>query len=170
VAIPGLVIGVLFFFSARDYRTVELVKSINDGAAKRKMGWREILRDFLHTPSLLLTYFGFAGNTFVSTALITWLPSYFSRSQDIPMSQAGLKAAVVMGLAIVGAPLGGLLADAWIKRRVNARLLFGGLTSIAASILLFAAFAFLRGTGQYIVLLFGGLLTVAYVSAASAVT
>jgi MFS family permease len=156
VAIPGLLIGILFFFSAR-------------GTGKQKMHWRDIVREFLRTPSLLLTYVGFAGNTFVSTALITWLPSYFNRTQGIPMNQAGLKTSVILGLAVVGAPLGGVVADLWMKRRVNARLLFGGMTSIVSAGLFFLAFGALQGTGQYVVLLLGGLLTVAYVSAASAV-
>jgi MFS family permease len=170
VAIPGLAIGILFFFSARDYKTVTLVKSINDGTAKARMHWRGIVREFLHTPSLLFTYFGFAGNTFVSTALITWLPSYFNRTQGIPMSQAGPKTSLILGLAILGAPLGGLLADAWMKRRVNARLLLGGITSVVSAALFFIAFAFLRDTAQLVLLMAAGLITVAYVPAASAVT
>lgn len=170
VAIPGLLIGVLFFFSARDYKTVELVKSIDGGKGKKKMHAKDIVREFLRTPSLLLTYIGFAGNTFVSTALITWLPSFFNRTQGIPMNQAGLKTSLVLGLAIVGAPVGGFLADAWMKRRVNARLLFGGITSLVSAALLLVAFALLRGAAQYVVLLAAGLTAVAYVSAASAVT
>jgi MFS family permease len=170
VALPGLLIGILFFFTARDYKTVELVTSVNGGGAKKKMRGGDILRAFLRTPSLLLTYIGFAGNTFVSTALITWLPSFFNRTQGIPMNQAGLKTSLVLGLAIVGAPVGGVLADAWMKRRVNARLLFGGITSLASAALLFVAFALLQGAAQYAVLLLAGFLAVAYVSAASAVT
>jgi MFS family permease len=170
VAIPGLLIGVLFFFTARDYKTVELVKSINGGEGKKKMRAKDIVREFLRTPSLLLTYIGFAGNTFVSTALITWLPSFFNRTQGIPMNQAGLKTSLVLGLAIVGAPVGGLLADAWMKKRVNARLLFGGITSLVSAALLFVAFALLHGAAQYAVLLLAGLIAVAYVPAAAAVT
>jgi MFS family permease len=134
------------------------------------MHGREILGEFLRTPSLLLTYIGFAGNTFVSTALITWLPSFFNRTQGIPMGQAGLKTSLVLGLAIIGAPVGGVIADAWMKRRVNARLLFGGITSLVSAALLFVSFALLHGGPQYAFLLLAGLLAVAYISAASAVT
>jgi len=170
VAIPGFLIGILFFFTARDYKTVELVKSVSTGTGKHTMHWREIVREFLRTPSLLFTFFGFAGNTFLSTALITWLPSYFNRTQGITMSQAGLKTSIILGLSIIGAPVGGILADAWMKRRVNARLLFGGLTSIVSAALFFLAFAILHGTPQFVVLLLAGFLTVAYISAAAAVT
>jgi fucose permease len=134
------------------------------------MKGRDILREFLRTPSLLLTYIGFAGNTFVSTALITWLPSFFNRTQGIPMGQAGLKTSLVLGLAIVGTPVGGVLADAWMKRRVNARLLFASISSLVSAALLLVSFALLQGGAQYACLLCAGFLAVAYVPAASAVT
>ncbi len=169
VALPGLVLGLLFFFTVKDYRTVELQKRSAAGAMRVKMSLRDIVRQFTRTPSLLLTYFGFAGNTFVTTALLTWLPTYFHRYQDLPISQASLKAAPVLLIAVVGAPLGGIIADAWMKRRVNARLLFAATTSVLSSILLFIAFAAATGAVQYIVLLAGGLTAVAYVSSASAV-
>jgi MFS family permease len=66
VAIPGLIIGVLFFFFARDYKTVKLEKPANAKEAARKMRVGEIAREFLRTPSLILTYIAFAGNTFLS--------------------------------------------------------------------------------------------------------
>jgi len=170
VALPGLLIGLLFFFTVKDYRTVRLQKRSATGTMRVKMSPRDIVTQFTRTPSLLFTYFGFAGNTFVTTALLTWLPTYFHRYQGLPISQASLKAAPVLLIAVVGAPLGGIIADAWMKRRVNARLLFAATTSVLSSALLFVAFAAASGAVQYIVLLAGGLTAVAYVSAASAVT
>ncbi len=170
VALPGLLIGVLFFFTVRDYRTVDLRKRSERGTMRVKMRPRDIVREFTRTPSLLFTYFGFAGNTFVTTALLTWLPSYFHRYEGLPISQASLKAAPVLLIAVIGAPLGGIIADAWMKRRLNARLLFAAATSVISAFLLFAAFAAATGAAQYVLLLAGGLTAVAYVSAASAVT
>ena len=56
VAVPGFIIGVLFFFFARDYKTVKLEKPATRTRAARRLYFREIVRDFLQTPSLLLTY------------------------------------------------------------------------------------------------------------------
>lgn len=170
VAAPGFIIGVLFFFFARDYKTVKLERpaTAERGAVKMRAG--EIALEFLRTPSLIFTYIAFAGNTFLSTAYLTWLPSYFNRTQDVPMGQAGLKGASVMLFAIVGAPLGGFLADAWLKRRANARPLFAGLSSLLSSALWLVAFGLLQGTPQYIGMMVAAISTVLYLSAAAAVT
>jgi MFS family permease len=169
VAIPGFIIGVLFFFFARDYKTIKLEKTAVTGVT-RKMKLREIIRGFLHTPSLILTYIGFAGNTFLTSAFLTWLPSYFVRTQGIPASQAGLKASSVMLLAIVGAPLGGFLADAWNKKRPNARPYFAGLTSLLSAGIWLVALGLLSGTAQYLMMMLAAISTLLYLSAASAVT
>jgi MFS family permease len=170
VAIPGFIIGVLFFFFARDYKTVRLEKAATASAPVRRMRFADIAREFLRKPSLILTYFGFAGNTFLTAAFLTWLPSYFSRTQGISSAQAGIKASVVMALALVGAPLGGLLADAWMKRRVNARPLFAGLSSLLSAAIWLVAFGLLTGTAQFIAMLAGGIAAVLYISSASSVT
>jgi MFS family permease len=170
VAIPGFVIGVLFFFFARDYKTIKLEKAATATTAARKMRFGEIVREFLRTPSLILTYIGFAGNTFLTSAFLTWLPSYFVRTQDMAAGPAGLKASSIMLLAIVGAPLGGFLADAWLKRKPNARPVFAGLTSILSAGIWLVALGLLSGTAQYIVLMLAAVSTLLYLSAASAVT
>jgi len=125
---------------------------------------------FLRTPSLILTYVAFAGNTFLSTAYLTWLPSYFNRFQHLTMEQSSLKTASVMLFAIVGAPLGGFLADAWMKRRITARPLFAGFSSLAAAAIWLVSFGLLQGTAQWVVMMVGAIATVCYLSAASAVT
>jgi MFS family permease len=170
VAIPGLIIGILFFFFARDYKTVKLENPADAKAAARKMSVREIAREFLRTPSLILTYIAFAGNTFLSSAYLTWLPSYFNRCEGVPAGQAGLKSASVMLFAIVGAPLGGIIADAWMKRRVNARPLFAGLSSLLTAAIFLIAFGLLQGTAQYLALMVGAIAIVLYLSGAAATT
>ena len=140
VAVPGFIIGVLFFFFARDYKTVKLERAAPQTGASVKMSFKDIAAVFLRTPSLILTYIAFAGNTFLSTAYLTWLPSYFNRVQGLNMEQSSLKTASIMLFAIVGAPLGGYLADVWMKRRVNARPLFAGLSSFAAAVIWLLSF------------------------------
>jgi MFS family permease len=169
VALPGLLVGLLFFFFARDYKTIELIKRSEDEKARR-MSRRDILRQFTGTPTLLFTYLGFIGNTFMSTAFLTWLPTYLYRYAGVPEAQAGLRGGAVMLLALVGAPAGGILADAWIKKRRNARLLLPGISTILSSLVFFVAFAFTGGALQYALFLVGGVLAVVYVSGASAVT
>jgi sugar phosphate permease len=170
VAIPGFIIGVLFFFLARDYRTVKLERPATESRAARKMRFWEIVKDFLRTPSLLLTYVAFAGNTFLTSAYLIWLPSYFVRTQNMAAGPAGLKASSIMLLAIVGAPLGGFLVDAWRKRRPTARPLFAGISSLLAAGLWLLAFGVFSGTAQYVVMMIAAMCTLLYLSGASALT
>ncbi|TAL35326.1 MAG: MFS transporter [Spirochaetes bacterium] len=170
VALPGLIVAILFFF-VKDYKTVNLVKTVDANKdAKARMGFKDIFHEFINTPSLVLTYFGFAGMTFVTTSLIVWLPTFFQRVHGLPESQAGIKGGSVMLLALIGSPLGGLLADLWMKKRHNARLLFSAIVAIITAVILFLAFSVFEGNIQYVFILFAGLVIVAFLPAAAAVT
>ena len=172
VAIPGLVVAILFFF-IKDYKTVSLVKneaSPDSSSEKSKMSFNDILKEFFSKPSLMLTYFGMTGIVFVTTALMSWLPSFFSRLDNIPLQKAGAKASLVMLLAIVGAPVGGYLADKWRKKKVNARLLLPAITTIIAAFFAFLSFVIFDGITQYIFLLMLGVSVTMFIPAAAAVT
>ncbi|MCK9364091.1 MAG: MFS transporter [Syntrophales bacterium] len=171
VALPGIIVALLFFY-VKDYQTVELKKTVGRGAEKTgsRMRLGEIAAHFGRSKTLIFNNLGFAANTFVTTALLTWLPSYFQRVEGISMSRASTKGGIVMLLAIIGAPLGGYLADRWFKSRGNARLLFPALSSFTTAVLLFIAFSVCRGQIQYAVLLAAGIAAVAFVPAAVAVT
>jgi MFS family permease len=174
VAIPGLIIAVLFFF-IKDYKTVHLEKteSNTDRIAERRkvrMTLKDTIKEFLSKPSLLFTFFGMAGVVFATTSLITWLPTYFHRVQGMDEGPAGIKASVVMLLAIVGAPLGGYVADRWRRKKLNARLLVPSITSFLSAILMFMAFSIFDGQMQYLVLLSVGISVTAFIAAATAVT
>jgi sugar phosphate permease len=165
------VVAILFFF-IRDYKTVALVKTVSTsgGGNRIQMSKRDVCREFLHIPSLLLTNVGFAGCIFTTTAILTWLPTYFHRMEGIPMSAAGMKTGLIMMLAIIGGPLGGWLADVWFKRRVSARLLFPALSTALTALVLYAAFAFFQGKQQYWMLLLMGILIVSFAPADITVT
>ncbi|MFA5321098.1 MAG: MFS transporter [Smithella sp.] len=176
VALPGAIIAILFFF-IKDYKTVELVKTVecsdmekNQEKKQVKMSKMDIFREFIRTPSLMLTNIGFAGCVFTTTAIITWLPTYYHRVENVPMGQAGLKTGLIMMLAIIGAPIGGWMADVWFKKRVSARLLFPAISTILTAVTLFAALTFFTGMGQYIMLMIMGVLIVAFAPAAITVT
>jgi sugar phosphate permease len=170
VAIPGLIVAILFFF-VKDYKTVELVKTVDDdkGATKKKMGFGDISRGFLQTPTLWFTYLGFAAVVFVTTSIITWLPTYFFRAGGIPEDQAGLRASAIMALAVIGAPLGGLLADLWYRKNLRGRLLFCAISVLIAAAFVYLAFSLLECMGQYIVLLLVGISITCFIPAALAV-
>jgi MFS family permease len=172
VALPGALVAILFFF-VKDYKTVELVRTVDSGEPGRnrvKMSKMDIFRAFLHVPSLILTNLGFVGCIFANNAIITWLPTYFHRVDGLPISQAGMKTGLLMLLAIIGLPLGGWLADMWFKKRVSSRLLFPAITTALNAVILFIAFSLLEGKAQYLMLLLMGIVASAFSPAAITVT
>ena len=170
VALPGFIVAVLFFF-VRDYKTVNLETRTDPGSLKQeKVKAMEILRQFIRTPSLLLTYAAFAGCMFLSASYLSWLPTYFHRVESLPMEKAAFKGSLVMLLAILGFPLGGFLADRWRRKRMNARLLFPALSSLITGGIFLSAFYFLQGPSQYALILLGGMAASAFSPAAIAVT
>ena len=177
VALPGLIIALLFFF-VRDYKTVGLEKALDpiDAArqsrpAIKKMTKMDIVRTFAATPSLLLTYFGFAGMMFTSISMSTFLPTYFQRVQGFPMQKATLLASGIMLTSIIGSPLGGWIADTWMKKRIQARLLLPSFSALLTAVLFLTGFnLFSGGMVQYGIFLLAGIASIAWASSAIAVT
>jgi MFS family permease len=168
VAFPGLIVAILFLF-LRDYKTVDLA-FINNTRQKIKMKRKDMIREFITRPSIIFTYLGISAVVFVTTALITWLSTYFQDVRGVPMDKAATMASIVMVLAVVGAPAGGYLTDAWRKKQQNARLLLPALSTLVTAILLFMALYILKGTIQYLCLLLMGVCVMFFISGAAAVT
>jgi len=169
VALPGLVLALLFF-SIKDYKTVDLVKSTRNRLHKIRMNRRDTLRQFIQPKSLVFNNLAFAANVFVTTALMSWLPTYFRRTEGLSMTSAGGKAGAILFLAILGAPLGGWLSDLWRRRTLKARMLFPAVSSLLTAAIFCVAFTFLQGPAQYFAFLAGGVTIAAFVPAAVAVT
>lgn len=172
VALPGLFLALLFF-GVRDYRTVALVagpKGTSADGPVRRLSAGDVARAFVRRKSLLFNNLAFAANVFVTTALMSWLPTYFHRTDGLPMDQAGTRSGLIMFLAIVGAPLGGYLTDRWMQRNPRARMLLPALSSSLSALLLFAAMTWFDGPLQYALLLGVGVTIIMFVPAGVAVT
>jgi MFS family permease len=168
VAIPGMTVAILFLF-VKDYKTVDL-SFYDNSSNKIKMEKKDMVKEFITKPSVLYTYFGMAAVVFVTTSMLTWLPTYFEKMRGIPQETAGKMASSVMVLALVGAPLGGILTDRWRRTRDNARLLFPAISTLITAIILFLALVLFRGTIQYISFLIFGVCIMSFVSGAASVT
>jgi predicted MFS family arabinose efflux permease len=167
VAIPGLLVGILFFF-IKDYKTVQLSSSQDANSEKPWAKFTENARKIARIPTLYFAYFGFAMVVFVTASMMMFLPTFFIRVANVAPAQAGLMASGVMALAVFGAPLGGYVADMWFKRRKNARLLFCTVSTLIAAFFLFIAMSFTSGTAQIIMLFFVGISITAFIPGVSA--
>lgn len=174
VALPGLIAAILFFF-VKDYKTVDLEKTVKRrgeiNPLRQKMTKMEIVREFIYTPSLLCTYFGFAGMMFINISVSTFLPTYFQRVQGVPLQKASILTSGIMLMAIIGSPMGGWLADWWMKKKIQARLLLSAVSAFLSAAFFFIALNLVGGgVGQYSLFLLGGITAIAWASSAIAVT
>lgn len=168
VAIPGLLIAILFLF-VKDYKTVDLSR-VDTSNKRIKMERKDMIREFLKKPSVIFTYFGMTAIVFVTTAMIVWLPKFFEISSGMDPKKAGTLAGAVMMLALIGAPMGGYIIDRWRKTEPRARMLFPAITTFISAILLFLAFYIFKGPMQLVTLFVFGIFIMLFISGAAAVT
>ncbi len=168
VALPGLIVAILFLF-VKDYKTVDL-SFLDKFSNKVKMERKDMVREFITKPSVIYTYFGMTAVVFVTTSMITWLPTYFQNVRGLAQENAGTMASAVMVMALIGAPLGGFLTDRWYKTRKNARLLFPAFSTTLTAVLLFVSLYIFKGIPQFIFLVLMGISIMLFISGAAAVT
>jgi len=129
-AIPGVFLGILAFFM-RDYKT----KHAQDAANKGISFWKSI-GQLLKIRSLRWYLLGYGVLNFMTVSVLVWMPALTMRIMGISEAQAGL---IVGGwglMAIIGAPLGGYLADIWQKKTGRGRLHLAAWTIMLAAVLL----------------------------------
>jgi len=167
MAVPGVILAVMAWFLP-DYKTVRT----GDAASGTGFG-REYLRNagrLLRIPSLVFAFLGITMNVSITTAVMHWLPIYFERVGTAEPGRGGIFAMPFFALVLVGAPLGGFLADAWMKRRRNARMILPAITSLIAAVTLFAAFLQPGGPFQIPIMVLYGIFVTCFIAPAIAVT
>jgi MFS family permease len=128
-AIPGVILGILAFFM-RDYKAPAST-SIARGA-----NFGKTIVALFRIRSLCLYFFGYGILCFMTVAVLVWAPALIMRLMNVSEATAGM---IVGGwglMAIVGAPLGGWLADVWQKKTGKGRLYLPALASLVAAVVL----------------------------------
>jgi MFS family permease len=130
-AIPGVILGILAFFM-KDYKTAE-----QPGIAGGIRGFFIALVDVLKLPTMRWYYMGLGIAVFMTSSVLVWLPSLMMRVLNISEAKAGIITGGIGLMAILGAPLGGFLADFWQRKNPRGRMyipvvayLIGGLLLI----------------------------------------
>ncbi len=167
VGIPGIILAAVYWFT-RDYKTVPLEHALGAGTGKAGSLWTSA-KGLLHIPTIWFVYIAFAMNIAVTTPIMTWLPSYLNRFHGMNVQQAGNMTALLAMLLLVGAPLGGYLADRWMKKRTNARMVFSAVTSLLSALLLAAAFMMPQSAFFKPLMMGFGVLSIAFLAPAAAV-
>ncbi|MRR15845.1 MAG: MFS transporter [Deltaproteobacteria bacterium] len=115
-AIPGVILGIMAFFMT-DYKTAE--RPDTAGGIK---GFFTALVDVLQLPTMRWFYPGLGIAVFMTSSFLVWLPSLMMRMLHITEGTAGLITGGIGLTAILGAPLGGFLADFWQKKNPRGRM------------------------------------------------
>ncbi len=118
----GIVLGLVL-----QRRLVEPERGAADGLPGADSAVRLPLREFLRiaagTPTVLCLMGAFMCANFVAVVLLSWMPKFLFDRFHMGLAMAGLTATVFVQLAsMIGAPLGGWLADAWRRRSPAGRL------------------------------------------------
>ena len=169
VGLPGFLVACSFFF-IRDYKTVPLEVTEKDSSKKKRMNAKEIAREFIAKPSLLMTYLGTAAALIFTSTILSWTPTFFNRVYGLPMDKAGVKAAAVMIGSSIGMMLGGYIVDKWKIRWSKAALIGPALFCFFTAVVSAYAFGVQRGPLQFPLILLGSLTVGAVLDPAQAIT
>ncbi len=147
-AVPGIVLGVAAFF-LRDYRTAA-------GDLGQPSGLFRSAARLFRIPTLRWMYLGQAMHNVITFSFLTWTPAFLMRSRGMAEDKAGMITAVIGIMAIVGAPLGGFLADVWYKKNRKGRMLLPVIADCLAAVCVVGAYLLrLEGLGMVLGILFG---------------
>jgi MFS family permease len=81
-------------------------------------------------------------------SLLTWLSAFFMRSRGIAEDKAGMLLGIISLMAVIGAPLGGIVADIWQKKSSKGRMYLAAVADASAAAAILVAFSFdLQGIG-----------------------
>jgi MFS family permease len=88
-----------------------------------RLGFGAFLRLVGRTPTLLCLLGAFMCANFVAVVLLSWMPKFLYDRFHMGLAMSGLTATVFVQLAsMVGAPVGGWLADLWRRRSPRGRM------------------------------------------------
>ncbi len=121
----GVLYSLVLIFLLRENReTVKTTKVPVSGFASV----RNSLGMLLGTMSFWVILFYFAVPSFPGWATKNWLPTLFSSSLNIDITQAGpLSTITIAAASFVGVIFGGLVADRWIQKNLRGRIYTGAI-------------------------------------------
>jgi MFS family permease len=129
-AIPGVILGIMAFFM-KDYKTVD-----DTGTQGGIKNFFIALRNVLRLPTMRWYYLALGIAVFMTSSVLIWLPSLMMRMLNISEAKAGLLFGAIGLAAIIGAPLGGFLADFWQKKNPRGRMYIPAVAYIVGGSLL----------------------------------
>jgi len=169
VAAPGLVIALLFLF-VRDYSTLPLNEEKKDDTHSATLRVTlQSIGNLLKIKTLWFVYIAYALNIAVNTSIMVWSPTYMVRIFGFDEKTAGTISGGIALMVLIGAPIGGIIADKWNKKNKSARLYVSAISSFLGALFLLLAISFQDTMLSLAMLGLFGVSTVIYLAPATAV-
>jgi predicted MFS family arabinose efflux permease len=113
----------------------------------------EFLRGVLRTPSAVLLICAFLGANSVGLVFLSWMPTFLNEKFNLSLAVSGVSATIFLQVAsMIGAMLGGTLADWWRKRTPGGRMFVQAIGALCG-----APFIFVCGTTLELTVLVGAM-------------
>jgi MFS family permease len=149
-AIPGIILGILAFFM-KDYKTVE--HTHESGA---KVTFMQSIKKLFTIPSLVWVLVGYGLANIMAMSFLFWTPAFIGRAWGVDVAAANAVMVPIVLAAIVGSPIGGILADVWFKKNPRGRLYIPVITIILSAICMAGALYFqMKGIGMALIVAYG---------------
>lgn len=155
--IIGIIYSLILVVTLRENPAHTLVKERAIALGEKKPSLFSGLSVLFSTCAFWIILFYFAAPSLPGWATKNWLPTLFSESLNIPMSEAGPISTITIAFSsFIGVIVGGILSDRWVQKNIRGRVYTGaiglGLTIPALMLLGFGhSFVAIIGAG----LLFG---------------
>lgn len=127
VGIAYSLVLILLLHENRSPVTVEKIRVAGNSSSSRSSIFSG-LSILFSTWAFWIILFYFAAPSLPGWATKNWLPTLFSNSLDIPMSQAGPISTITIAFSsFIGVIIGGILSDRWVKRNIRGRIYTGAI-------------------------------------------
>ncbi len=138
----GLVLAAFIREPARNEAERRELGELASQPAESPVPIGEFLRGLVTTPSALLLILAFLGANSVGLVFLSWMPSFLYNKFNLSLALSGVSATVYLQVAsMIGAMLGGALADWWRARAGGGRMYVQALGALCG-----APFIFICGT------------------------
>lgn len=117
LGLPGLALALLVYFGLKEPRRGQSEDEAKAKQADESHSFSHVMRELFSSPAYVHLCVGTGIYTILWQGVAGWVPSFFVRSFDMTLVQAGFWFAISIGLSqLIGIFLGGVLADRLVQR------------------------------------------------------
>ncbi|MCE5180079.1 MAG: MFS transporter [Porphyromonadaceae bacterium] len=126
LGIVGIIYSLILILFLREKKTYTIDETLKANPLKDFLSSFKGIGMLLSNISFWVLLFYFAAPSLPGWATKNWLPTLFSETLNIDMSQAGPTATVTIAMAsLIGVLLGGYLSDKWVQKNLKGRIYTG---------------------------------------------